>query len=202
MQKSSAPKKKRAQGMPDARCTRGLVRKRWKEAHTSIQVQRKQSDIPCAMVLRLIPCSPRRRIRLVTVADGLKDRPNPVGPWKTSVSLTPATGARTTRFCRTQLRRSSARCVRSRTKARPANTTTRPTLPRPPHPRPNVRDDGQRPSLETGWRELVEMICPTGEGECFWVRGWTGSITLIGLCKLVGRRRATIGGFRQDAGRR
>ena len=130
------PKKKRAQGMPGARCTRGLVCKRWKEAHTSIQVQRKQSDIPCAMVLRLMPRSPRRRIRLVTVADGLKDCRNPVGPGKPSVSLTPATGARTTRFCRTQLRRSSARCVRSRTKARPANTTTRPTLPRPPHPAP------------------------------------------------------------------
>src|SRR5258708_32703016 len=31
------------------------------------------------MVLRLISCSPRRRIRLVTVADGLKDCLNPVG---------------------------------------------------------------------------------------------------------------------------
>ena len=80
--------------------------------------------------------APRRRIRLASVADGLKDCPNPVGPWKTSVSLTPATGARTTRFCRTQLCRSSARCARSRTKARPANTTTRPTLLRPPHPAP------------------------------------------------------------------
>ena len=39
-----------------------------KEAHTSIQVQTEQSGIPCAMVLRLMPCSPRRRIRLVTVA--------------------------------------------------------------------------------------------------------------------------------------
>ena len=67
------PENKRAQGMPGARCTRGLVCKRWREAHTSIQVQRKHSDIPCAMVLRLMPRSPRRRIRLVTVADGLKD---------------------------------------------------------------------------------------------------------------------------------
>ena len=31
-----------------------------KEAHTSIQVQSEQSGIPCAMALRLIPCSPRR----------------------------------------------------------------------------------------------------------------------------------------------
>src|SRR4030088_3096054 len=28
---------------------------------------------------------------------------------------------------------------------------------------PNVRDDGQRPSCGVGWRESVEMICPTGE---------------------------------------
>jgi hypothetical protein len=43
-----------------------------KRAHTSIQVQRRHSGIPCAMVLRLMPCSPRRRIRLVTVAAGLR----------------------------------------------------------------------------------------------------------------------------------
>ena len=55
---------------------------------------------------------------------------------QTSADLTPATGARTTRFCRTHQRQSSARCVRSRTKARPATTTTRPTLPRPPQPAP------------------------------------------------------------------
>ena len=72
-------------------------------------------------------CLRRRRI----------DGPHcPVGRLQTSADLTPATGARTTRFCRTQPRQSSARCVRSRTKARPANTTTRPTLPRPPQPAP------------------------------------------------------------------
>jgi len=36
--------------MPDARCTRGLVCN-GKRKHTSIQVQRRTSDIPCAMVL-------------------------------------------------------------------------------------------------------------------------------------------------------
>src|SRR5580692_8434586 len=41
------------------------------EPHTSIQVQRKHSGIPRAMALRLMPRSPRRRIRLVTVAAGL-----------------------------------------------------------------------------------------------------------------------------------
>ncbi len=47
-------------------------------------------------------CSPRRRIRLVTVIGGLTILPSPVGPAKISTDLTPATGARTTRFCRTQ----------------------------------------------------------------------------------------------------
>ena len=35
--------------MPDARCTRGLVCKLREKTHTGIQVQRRQSGIPCAM---------------------------------------------------------------------------------------------------------------------------------------------------------
>ena len=46
-------------GVSDARCTRGLACKSVEKTHTSIQVQRRQSDIPCAMALRLISCSPR-----------------------------------------------------------------------------------------------------------------------------------------------
>ena len=107
-----------------------------KRAHTSIQVQPEHSGIPCAVVLRLIPRSPWRRIPLASIAGGLMARIEPGWALQTSASLTPATGARTTRFCRTHQRQSSARCVRSRTKARPANTTTRPTLPRPPQPAP------------------------------------------------------------------
>src|SRR5258707_15748014 len=49
------------------------------EPHTSIQVQRRHSGIPCAMALRLMPCSPRRRIRLVTVVSGLRYFVSPVG---------------------------------------------------------------------------------------------------------------------------
>ena len=55
------PPKRREQGMPDARCTRGLVCKDVrKKTHTSIQVQRRHSGIPCAMALRLTSRSPRR----------------------------------------------------------------------------------------------------------------------------------------------
>ena len=32
---------------------------------------------------------------------------------------------------------------------------------------PRVRDDGQRPSGGVGWRQFVEMICPTGEAKYF-----------------------------------
>jgi hypothetical protein len=52
------------------------------ETHTSIQVQRRHSGIPCAMVLRLIARSPRRRIPFATVIGGLVVLPDPVGPTK------------------------------------------------------------------------------------------------------------------------
>jgi hypothetical protein len=88
--------------------------------------QRRQSDIPCAMVLRLMPRSPRRRIRLVTVIGGLKDLRKPGWVRETSADLTPATGARTTRFCRTLQRHSScAPLIAHRLEARPAITCAR-----------------------------------------------------------------------------
>ena len=45
--------------MPDARCTRGPVCKLGKETAHEHTGQRRQSDIPCAMALRLISRSPR-----------------------------------------------------------------------------------------------------------------------------------------------
>ncbi len=99
----------RKEGAGNAGCAlhpRSRVQICAKEAHTSIQVQRKHSGIPRAMVLRLMPRSPRRRIRLVTVAAGMMAlRSGWIGT--ATGSLTPATGARTTRFCRTHQRRSS-----------------------------------------------------------------------------------------------
>ncbi len=108
----SSPRK--IEGAGNAGCAlhpRSRVQDCAKNAHTSIQVQRKHSGIPRAMVLRLMASSPRRRIRLVTVIDGLAVLPDPVGPIKTSADLTPATGARTTRFCRTHQHRSSCALV-------------------------------------------------------------------------------------------
>src|ERR1700681_757191 len=49
---------------------------------------------------------------------------------------------------------------------------------------PNVRDDRDTPLCGTGWREFVEMICPTGEAKYFCEGDWTGGITLIRLKNL------------------
>jgi len=61
---------KKEEGAGNAGCLlhpRSRVQKCASKTHTSIQVQTEHSGIPCAMVLQLIPRSPRRRIRLVTV---------------------------------------------------------------------------------------------------------------------------------------
>jgi hypothetical protein len=77
-----SPKEKKAQGTPGACCTRGLACKKTiasAHEHTgTVGASRR----PCAMALRLMPCSPRRRIRLVTVIGGLKVLSGPVGPEK------------------------------------------------------------------------------------------------------------------------
>src|SRR6266536_3158036 len=61
------------EGAGNAGCTlhpRSRVQVAQKNAHTSIQVQRRQSDIPCAMALRLTSYSPRWSGLVVTVAGG------------------------------------------------------------------------------------------------------------------------------------
>jgi hypothetical protein len=74
------PGMKREQGMPGARYTRGLVcNMRVKKTHTSIQVKRRHSGIPCAMVLRLTPCSPRRANSSCHRHPRIEGAPRPVG---------------------------------------------------------------------------------------------------------------------------
>src|SRR5207248_11458721 len=71
---------KRVQGMPGARCTRDLVCKiaqRSAHEHTGSAEAIRHS---LRNGLRLMPRSPRRRIRLVTVVSGLMARLSPVGP--------------------------------------------------------------------------------------------------------------------------
>jgi hypothetical protein len=124
--------------------------------------QRRQSDIPCAMALRLMPCSPRRRIRLVTVVCGLRLVQARSGR-RVSTDLTSATDARPTRFCRTLQHRSSA-CRRSLTGLSP----TRPAIAchaqrcRVHRIPSRVRDDRDTPLLPGETGEFVGVICPTG----------------------------------------
>jgi len=104
--------------MPDARCTRGPMCDCAKESlHMSIQVQRRTSDIPCAMALRLMTWSPRW--------DGLYCHRRPLEALAPA-GLDAVTGARTTRFYRTPLPRPSI--------ATSASTATRPSSWRRPTP--------------------------------------------------------------------
>ena len=44
---------------------------------------------------------------------------------------------------------------------------------RPPHPAPNVRDDGQRPSARGGTAQLIILILANREAKYFSRKGWT-----------------------------
>ena len=120
-----SPKEKRAQGTPDACCTRGLVCKGGiEDAHEHTGTGgafRRSLRNGFTAYAALSPetnssCLRHRRIGGVHAPGRARN---------TFADLTPATGARTTRFCRTLQRRSSTRCVRSRSD-RPANTPCAP----------------------------------------------------------------------------
>src|SRR2546429_8843677 len=110
-------------------------------------------------------CHRRRRI---------DDQSKPGWARTTFAGLTPATGARTTRFCRTQLpspnhsakhvlpaeylaeafkRRSSARPVFAHGKP-PCDHFSRLMLPRPPQPAPTFVTMANAPLGGTGWLDL------------------------------------------------
>ena len=151
-----------------------------KNAHTSIQVQRKHSGIPCAMVLRLMARSSRRRIRLVTVAGGLTVLRSRLGHQNLrrldtsngcqNHTLLPYAAARLRQppWSEVGLRR-----VKKLSRAR-RRSSCAPCLAhgKPPceHPRANAAaSTASRPTFVTmanaplldGMREVVELICPT-----------------------------------------
>jgi hypothetical protein len=68
----------KTEGAGNAGCTlhpRSRVQCVHRNAHTSIQVQSEHSGIPCAMVLRLMPRSPWRRIPFASIAAGSMAQP-------------------------------------------------------------------------------------------------------------------------------
>jgi hypothetical protein len=143
----SFPPQKREQGMPGARCTRGLVckavRKNAHEHTGSAETLRHppRNGFTAYGALSSATNSSCHRHRRI---DGFA-RPG----WadETSADLTPATGARTTRFCRTLQRRSSGARWIAHGKP-PCDHTRAPDAAASTASHPNVRDDGQTPPHE------------------------------------------------------
>jgi hypothetical protein len=151
------PRRWREQGMPGARCTRGLVCKivqRSAHEHTgsaeAIRHSLRNGFTAYAVLSPATNSSCHRRRRISGLAD-------PVGSIKTSADLTPATGARTTRFCRPRTPSPSGlagQCTPVKTFSKAGSAPfvlrasmiahgkpalpimSRPALPRPPHPVP------------------------------------------------------------------
>jgi hypothetical protein len=143
------PRKQRAQGKPGARCTRSLACEIKK--HTSVVTTGSpdQSGLPCAMVLTV------------------------------SFVLSPVTGLvchRRERSCLRQLDASVGASGPHDFAVRCKRRSSAP-LPRPPHPAPNVRDDGQRPSYRGGTGRDVHLILVSEKQKYFCKRGWTNKNT-------------------------
>jgi hypothetical protein len=84
-----------------------------------------------------------------------------------SANLTPASGRQdhtTSPYATSSL----VRLLLTAHRPKPAlRSVARKTLPRPPHPHPASVTIAIRPCCGVGWREFVEMICPTGEVKYF-----------------------------------
>src|SRR3981081_4654564 len=135
------------------------------------------------MALRLMPRSPRRRIRLVTVIGGLRFC---ASGWarNTSADLTPATGARTTRFCRTIQRPSSAApVVRSRVLELALRSRLRADAAASTASHPNVFDDPDTPLAGDETAGFLVLIWEKRQEEYFLKKALTGQIPLIALGK-------------------
>ena len=164
---------------------RSRVQYALKNAHTSIQVQPEQPGTPCAMVLRRMPRSPRRRIPLASVADELTVRiarlsfanlrrldasngrqDHTVLPYAASSAKPFGQPVPPTKLlAKAFKRRSSARRARSRKTA--LRTSLAPDAAASTATRPNVRDDGQRPSSRDGMAGVVGVIWVYQEAEYF-----------------------------------
>jgi hypothetical protein len=124
-----------------------------RKTHTSIQVSAGASGLPCAMVLRLMPCSPWRRIRLASIAGELAAR-------IARLSFANLRRLDTSNGCQdhTVLPYVTVpfvwRAGIAHGKTRPALPITRLTLSRPPQPGPTFVTIAIRPSCGPGWRDL------------------------------------------------
>ena len=72
----------------------------------------------------------------------------------------------------------------------PCDHASCPTLPRPSHPVPNVRDDRETPLQRAGMAGDIDLIWVWREGKYFWRWDWTGGIRLIRLNKFAAARKS------------
>ena len=180
----------REQGMPGACCTRGLVCKGRRKAHTSIQVQPEHSGIPCAMALRLMPRSPWRRIRLASITADLmaqsirsdRIRHRQLGTSNGCRDHTVLPYASAPYVLRDVFAHGQPPCEQLLAPDAAASTATR----------PNVRDDGQRPSSRDGMAGFVRVIWGRREADYFCNRDWTGQISLKLLEKIAPARTSIL----------
>ena len=146
------------------------------DAHTSIQVQPEQPGIPCAMGLRLIPCSPWRRIPLASIAGGLKALSKPGWISQNLRRLDTSHGRQNHTALPSAIdavRRRAA--LRSQAKARPAKTCLRARRCRGHRsPHPTSVTIAIRPSCGRGMAGVVRVIWDEREAEYFSREGWTG----------------------------
>ena len=143
----SRPSRQRAQGMPDARCTRGrLCRKKAQASATKGTPQ--QPAFPAQWCYGLYVISPVTSL-VATVISGSYRRLSACigapGPHDFAVRTTAA---------------------------RRANIA--PGAVRPSHPKPHVRDDRETPLWWAGTAETVNVIWGNREAEYFRFDGWTG----------------------------
>ena len=112
--------------------------------------------------------------------------PRPVGLTETSAGLASATDARTTRLRRTLTAPLVLRAGQSLTRFNPPCDSLRARrfrVHRIPHP--TSVTIAIRPSCGTGWRGLVQMICPTAKAKYFLREDWTAQISLNCLTKIA-----------------
>jgi hypothetical protein len=134
-------------------------------AHTSIQVQRRHPASPARWLYGLCRALPGDEFVLSPSSADLSGSSTPVGFELATADLAPATGVRTTRFCRTLKRRSSCAPVnRSRGSTRPATAIAR-RRSRVHHIPSRVRDDARRPSSWNGTAGVKSLIWGRGEAE-------------------------------------
>ncbi len=125
-----------------------------------------------------MPCSPRRRIPSCHRRSAIDGASHPVGSKAPSRSLTAATAARTTRFCRTQHAPFVLRVVdRSKAKRPTPRSPFAPTLPASTASRPAVVTTRDRPSYRAG-RITYTSIPKILESEIF-LRGGLDTLLLI-----------------------